>query len=387
MRAVGIGLGHNLERAGARLQMQLADGQRLEFVTASVAAGEHVEGYLAVIEVQAPLDLVDVRALEHAATLVAFQLLRERTALDVERRLRGELFQELLSATHGAERGATALLEQLGASTTGPWRVARLELLATDAAGGATGVAFDSRVAAALSGAWIQAGMAAPLVPWRTGFACVIPDDADTGDISSAELADHLTRGLCDSLYVATPELHYGLALGDRVTSPRDLGRSLGQAEDALALAVRLGLLDRVVRSEQLAIERVLLESMDSSSTHEAFVQQVLGPLLDYDATHNRGLLSTLRTYVAADYAPRLAAQRLFIHVNTVHFRLRRIADLVGGNWPHSEQRFRVELALRLTDLLDIRARQHAREHHAPSGAARWRAVLEPHSASPRAPS
>jgi hypothetical protein len=57
--------------------------------------------------------------------------------------------------------------------------------------------------------------------------------------------------------------------------------------------------------------------------------------------------------------------------VNTLHFRLRRIADLLGGNWPHGEHRFRVELALRLTDLLDIRARQQAREHHAPSSRAR----------------
>jgi hypothetical protein len=57
--------------------------------------------------------------------------------------------------------------------------------------------------------------------------------------------------------------------------------------------------------------------------------------------------------------------------VNTLHFRLRRIADLLGGNWPHGEHRFGVELALRLTDLLDIRARQQAREHHAPSSRAR----------------
>jgi long-subunit acyl-CoA synthetase (AMP-forming) len=38
------------------------------------------------------------------------------------------------------------------------------------------------------------------------------------------------------------------------------------------------------------------------------------------------------------------------------------IVELLGGNWPHGDQRFRVELALRLMDLLEIRARQRARQ-------------------------
>src|SRR5262249_24261287 len=144
---------------------------------------------------------------------------------------------------------------------------------------------------------------------------------------------------LRESFGAALPGLHYVLALGGSVTTPRDFGASLLQAGDVLALAQRLGMLDRVVRFEELAIERMLLEAMDASATHAAVGRQILGRLIAYDADHNRDLLSTLRAYVAADYAPRLAAQRLFIHVNTVHLRVRRIAELVGGSWPHGEQR------------------------------------------------
>jgi sugar diacid utilization regulator len=85
------------------------------------------------------------------------------------------------------------------------------------------------------------------------------------------------------------------LALGTPVARATDLGRSHGEAEDALALAVRLDVLDRVVRFEDLAIERVLLESMDASSTHEQFVQQVLGPLLAHDEQTKRDMLATLK--------------------------------------------------------------------------------------------
>jgi DNA-binding PucR family transcriptional regulator len=222
-----------------------------------------------------------------------------------------------------------------------------LEVLSADGQASASAAAFDPRLASAVSTLWNHLGMTEQLVPWRSGFACLLPDGDAEGADRSTELAD-----------AALPGLHYVLAVGASVATPRDFGQSLQQAEDLLALARRLGLLDRVVRFEELAIERMLLESMDASATHEAFVQQTLGRLMAYDADHNRDLLSTLRTYVAADYAPRLAAQRLFIHVNTVHLRVRRIAELVGGSWPHGEQRFRVELALRLVDLSDIRARR-----------------------------
>lgn len=346
-----------------RSQLELAD-RSIDFVATLVSAGERVEGYLAVLEVERPLDVVDMRALEHAATLVAFQMLRQRTALDVERRLRGEVFQELLSATRDTERGALPLLERLGASANGPWRVARLELLVTQPTGNPTSVAYDPQAGALLSAALAEAGVSAQLVPWRHGFACVLPDDAGSG--WSSKLAERLQRGLSRSPDSAVSEVQYALALGASVVSPRDLGRSLDQAEDALALARRLQLLDRVVRFEDLMVERMLLESMDTSSTHVAFVEQVLGRLIGYDEAHNRELMSTLRVYVAADYAPRVVALRLFIHVNTVHFRIRCIADLVGKGWPHGEQRFRVELALRVMDLADLRERQLAHERHTP---------------------
>jgi GAF domain/PucR C-terminal helix-turn-helix domain len=355
-------------RTGTRVQIHLSDGQALAVVATRVTAGEHLEGCLAAIEIDEPLDRVDARALDHAATLVAFQLLRERTALEVERRLRAELFQELLSVAHGTERGAMVLLERLGASSVGPWRVARLELLAPESTAGPSGIAFDPGVAASLSAAWSQAGVETPLVPWRTGFACVMPEDAVAGGFMS-DVAAGLTHRLSGMGFA---HLHYILALGAPVASATDLARSLGQAEDALVLAERLGLLDRMVRFEDLAIERVLLESMDASSTHETFVHQVLGPLLAYDATNNRDLLTTLKSYVAADYSPIVVARRLFIHPNTVHFRLRRIADLLGANWPHGDQRFRVELALRLMDLIEIRARQQARERHTSTASTGW---------------
>jgi putative methionine-R-sulfoxide reductase with GAF domain len=335
--------------------------QRVDFVVAAIRAGDQVDGYVAVVETCTPLDVVEIRAVEHAATLFAFQFLRVRTAREVERRIRGELFQELVSAVHISERGAAALLEQLGASASGPWRVARLELVTDGTTATANGFAFDPRVVGAVTTAWNQTGAGTPLAPWRSGFASVVPDRQHPSSGTPSDEVTRVAAAINQALAVAASQLHCVFALGSRVCTPRDLGRSLEQANDALGLAQRLGLLDRPVLYEEVGIERVLLDSMDTSTSHTAFVQEVLGPLLDYDSTNHRDLLATLRAYVAADYTTRPAAEQLFIHVNTLRFRLRRIGELLGGNWPDGPVRFRVELAVRLLDLQELRARQHPR--------------------------
>jgi hypothetical protein len=97
---------------------------------------------------------------------------------------------------------------------------------------------------------------------------CPAPDrrrcNSRTGSVSAS--SRHPSRQLRESLTVGTADLRYSTALGAPVTSPTDLERSLRQAEDTLTR--RLDLLDQVVRFEDLAIERVLIEGMDSSSAH-----------------------------------------------------------------------------------------------------------------------
>jgi PucR family transcriptional regulator, purine catabolism regulatory protein len=56
----------------------------------------------------------------------------------------------------------------------------------------------------------------------------------------------------------------------------------------------------------------------------------VLGPLVRYDAEQQTTLVASLRCYLENDRSLRDAADRLFIHANTLAYRLRRIEELTG---------------------------------------------------------
>lgn len=56
----------------------------------------------------------------------------------------------------------------------------------------------------------------------------------------------------------------------------------------------------------------------------------ILQPIIDYDAERGSGLLATLHAYLSNDRRVRETADALFIHRNTLRYRLERIESLLG---------------------------------------------------------
>jgi purine catabolism regulator len=58
--------------------------------------------------------------------------------------------------------------------------------------------------------------------------------------------------------------------------------------------------------------------------------ERILEPVLDYDREHGTELIRTLQTYLQCDRSPKQAAQLLFVHNQTVNYRISRIEELTG---------------------------------------------------------
>jgi DNA-binding PucR family transcriptional regulator len=75
--------------------------------------------------------------------------------------------------------------------------------------------------------------------------------------------------------------------------------------------------------------------------------ERLLGPLLEYDARHHAGLLSTLESFLACDGSWSACAARMYVHVNTVRYRISRIEALTGRDLSALADRVDFFLALR----------------------------------------
>jgi DNA-binding PucR family transcriptional regulator len=91
---------------------------------------------------------------------------------------------------------------------------------------------------------------------------------------------------------------------------------------------------------------RLLLASVPGPVLR-SFRDHLLGPLADYDERHDAELLLTLRSFLACDGSWSACAQRLYVHVNTVRYRIGRIEALTGRDLSALPDRVDFFLALR----------------------------------------
>jgi len=74
---------------------------------------------------------------------------------------------------------------------------------------------------------------------------------------------------------------------------------------------------------------------------------------LEYERTHpGCGLLRTLEAFFAADRNVAETARALFVHYNTVKYRLERLERVVGAFVDHPERRQTLELAMHVGRLI-----------------------------------
>ena len=126
------------------------------------------------------------------------------------------------------------------------------------------------------------------------------------------------------------------------------------RAGEALDVAVREQSQARTVGAEMTArrppspfdtYER-LLDSVPASVLR-SFRDRLLGPLAEYDARHSAELLPTLRSFLACDGSWSACASRMYVHVNTVRYRIGRIEALTGRDLSALPDRVDFFLALR----------------------------------------
>jgi DNA-binding PucR family transcriptional regulator len=93
----------------------------------------------------------------------------------------------------------------------------------------------------------------------------------------------------------------------------------------------------------------VLLSAGDSG---RQFVQDVLGPVVEYDAARGSDLAATLDAWFGAGGHLGRTAAALHVHPNTVGQRLSRVATLLGDSWSAPDRALQIQLALQLRKLL-----------------------------------
>lgn len=108
----------------------------------------------------------------------------------------------------------------------------------------------------------------------------------------------------------------------------------------------------KVVHYDDLGIYRIL--SFEGLQTElKQFYEEMLDPLVKYDKEKGTELIRTLKKYFECEGNLKEMSDELFIHYNTVVYRLQRIKDITGNNFEDYNDRLNLQIALKILEILE----------------------------------
>ena len=342
------------ERRPLRVPPMADFGVGASCVLAPVAVGEAILGYLAILaeaEAAGGEDL-DLQIVQHAATVYALSMMRERTAAEVARQVEDELFEGLLLGRAQDEQVARERAMRLGYNPRLSYRVLVLtarEAAVTDQGWRATESRTDERPEGIAQRRRLLETLA-ELCARRSAevFAAVRADELVALVPETATPRD-LGRTLLRQAAALLPTWQVTVGIGGPCGSAGAIARSYAQARRALATAQRFGNQGDVVAFEDLGVYRLLFHVSDPAELN-GFTEQVLGPLIDYDQRHHADFVHTLSRFLAHNGNLQATARELNLHVNSVTYRIQRIQSIAGLDLEQSEDRLLAQVALKILD-------------------------------------
>ncbi len=302
------------------------DAADKKVLVAPVDLGGHERGYLSAPLVAGTQRAFALRTLEQGAVIFALYAIRERAARETEDRIKGDLLADLLADRFRDESEARERARHLGLDFSGaPLRVLVLGHEPLDAY--LKRREMDARSVGPLRSRLLSLarGFATGATPPgiaglnRDHPVVLLPCEAGHDPRSSAE---RLLRLIRDDL----PELRARVAVSAPFTAPKDLAGIHEEALSLLELADRLDAEEDVLCQDDWKIYGLLLRSSDREDLL-GIAHRVLDPLLARD--RDGDLLATLETYLDNDLSPTRTAAALYVHPNTVKYRVGKLADLM----------------------------------------------------------
>jgi purine catabolism regulator len=308
---------------------QLGD-RSLALPVATGTAGSGAQAWLVAVRAADAPGPFERLILQQAVTVVALELMRQRTVRDTERRLAGDVLAEALGGRLDLAE-LEARLAPFGIRST----AAVLVFALSDPA--AAEIPLDRLIA--------STGRSG-LVAQRGALLCAVVaiDDEDEALALAREARDALAA---DHANVR--------AAASRPAPAAALRRSFHEARCALeAVSISFdgnGGGPAVASYRDLGAFQLLLSIQDDEALR-LYCDSVLGPLRNGEGAYGDELLRSLEVFIEQNGNWERAARELYCHRHTLRYRIRKVEELTGRDLSRAQDRIEFWLALRGEELV-----------------------------------
>jgi purine catabolism regulator len=301
-----------------------------------IISGDRARGYVSVIGPPDELDMLDGLTAEHGAAACALEMAKVKAISEVKKELRGNFLEGLLAGTLPA-REIDRLAGRLDHDTDCRHAIMALTWDGDDSPS-------MRRLESPLNWLLSNHNRSALVHIFSDDHVCVFQALAkDDKDLSTAR---ELARRLREHLRAEFPNHRLLCGLSGPAAELTEWPDVYRQATQAMRLAGRLHA-DSTVTFDSMGIYQLLIQ-LDDEPAAERFSTQIVGPLVAYDKRHRSSLVETIIAYFSHHGNVSQTAEALYIHRNTLSYRLDRIQELTDQDLENPDERLALQLALKL---------------------------------------
>lgn len=316
-------------------------------------------GYILVSGINQGDSLTDMQsvAVEHAITVVALHLLREEAVREARHSYKRDFLEDLIAGAVTNREIAINRGEAIGLHLDEPYYIMvadidgftsvlakmqqQSELMARQIKGEML------RLVEQAATAWKRRTM---IVSRSDSIVIVLPVDRKQlpGDIRHRLAA--LAEGIQERARQRWPNVTLTIGISRLGSDFLDFPANYHHVRDMIRMVRRLYGKGRSVFWDEIEIYGFLAST---GKPLEQFYQGILGVVDRPDVKNRQELLDTLEGYLECQGNIVEAADRLFIHRNTLRYRLERLKELLGRGWDNPDYRFTLWMALKARRLID----------------------------------
>lgn len=290
------------------------------------------------------LDEMDLAALEHACTVLSLQVFKELTVFETQQRLKDEFVTMLFT-----EQMDEALLQRAKSLDLNPGDnyIATIIEFSMDSN-------QKNQPKEGLIRKMIQLTNQAFLGPYTKGMTVthhhqivvLLSDHSNTANSFIVSRVKEKVKWIQQEIMSRNWEVEVAFGIGRVKQGLQNVHKSLKEAENCLNFIRHFHWENSILSYSDLGIQRFILQNPEEEVME--FINEVLGPLIDYENSRKGDLLKTLYIYLEGNQNVKRTADTLHVHINTLSYRLKRIEEILSIDLTDSKQVLNLHLAVNL---------------------------------------
>ena len=324
---------------------------------APITLSNNILGYVSILEnKQRTLGELDYLAIEHAVTVFTLKMMQHKIAYDVAERIKGDFLNDLLSGNYQSSGDMLRRASYLGYDFSLPHQVLYIETSLdkgneeSDGEKGHNPARMQRSVFDLVDNCLKKRLPGSMVVCMKDEAIVVIAPYPHQKYLPKPEAAAVFLK---DAIKDLLPGITVLVGIGRVCHNVLEINNSFQEAYRSITIARKLSKDDEVIRYDSLGVYKLLFAVKDGEALQE-YATQLLSPILQYDRGKNDILLQTLRNYLLCNCNNQKTADSLFIHLNTLKYRLQKIQDICEVDLSDPEERLNLQLALKVLEIRNV---------------------------------